>query len=79
MVIRNGSKQTILTNGGLEPLQMVLELDTGHQRGERNITYMGLEISPYYKHFKTLRGSPKEKVERGQYFLTEELGCYKIL
>ena len=61
-MIRNGSKRTISVSSGFGLLQMVLELDTGWcacedaggwivrshigWRGERNISYKGVETSP---------------------------------
>ena len=36
--------------------------------------YKGLETSPHQTCFKTLKGSPKEKVQREQYLLVVGLG-----
>ena len=45
-------------------------------RGERSIPYKGVETSLYHMRFKTLRGSPEEKAQRGQYLLAVGLGYY---
>ena len=46
-------------------------------RGERNISYKGVETSLEQTRFKTLRGSPGGKAQRGQYLLAVDLDCYK--
>ena len=44
--------------------------------GEQTTIYKGVETFPYKMRFKALRGSPKEKVQRGQYLLAVDLGRY---
>ena len=47
-------------------------------RGERNISYKGVETSPSLAtRFKTLRGSPEGKAQRGQYLLAVGMICCK--
>ena len=45
--------------------------------GEQITLYKGVEIFPLQTHFKALRGSPKEKAQRGQYLLAVDLGRYR--
>ena len=45
-------------------------------RGERSIPYKGVESSFSQTRFKTLRGNPEGKAQRGQYLLMVGLGCY---
>ena len=46
---------------------------------ELNTIYKGVETSPSKRVLKTLRGSPKMKVQRGQYLLAVDFGRYKAL
>ena len=46
-------------------------------RGERNITYEGVETSPYQTRFKTLREGLERKTQREQYMLELDLSYYK--
>ena len=41
--------------------------DVPHWLGEQTTIYKGVETFPQQKRFKTLRGSPKGKAQRGQY------------
>ena len=47
-------------------------------RGERNIIYKDLKLLPSRRILKTLRRSPKEKAQKGQYLLVVGLDGYII-
>ena len=48
-------------------------------RGKRNILYKGVKTSSKHTRFKTLRGSPEKKAQRGQYRLAVGLGYYNFI